>query len=90
MSTEVFNWEKAEATVKALRESFRSGKTKTYEWRASQLEGIVKLIIEKENDITEALKSDLAKPEMETYLHEVLVNFSPFHLFGRVSMKNWN
>ena len=71
MSSEVFNREKAEATVENLRESFRSGKTKTYEWRASQLEGIARLIKEKESDITEALKSDLAKPEMETYLHEV-------------------
>ncbi|XP_078157119.1 aldehyde dehydrogenase family 3 member H1-like [Carex rostrata] len=88
MSTEVFNWEKAEATVKALRESFRSGKTKTYEWRASQLEGIAKLIKEKESDITEALKSDLAKPEMETYLHEISLAKSAC-LFALKNLKKW-
>ncbi|KAF3334183.1 Aldehyde dehydrogenase family 3 member H1 [Carex littledalei] len=88
ITTEVFNREKAEATVKALRESFRSGKTKTYEWRASQLEGIAKLIKEKESDITEALKSDLAKPEMETYLHEISLAKSAC-LFALKNLKKW-
>jgi aldehyde dehydrogenase (NAD+) len=71
MNTEVFNREKAETTVKILRESFNTGKTKTYEWRASQLKSIARLIDEKESEIIEALRSDLDKPGMETYLHEV-------------------
>jgi aldehyde dehydrogenase (NAD+) len=80
MNTEVFNREKAEATVKNLRESFNTGKTKTYEWRASQLKSIARLIDEKECEIIEAIHSDLGKPGMEAYLHEVPC--SVLHLFG--------
>lgn len=89
MSTEVFNREKAEATVKVLRQSFLSGKTKPYEWRASQLKSIVRLIEEKERDITEALQSDLDKPGMETYLHEVnfAFVFTFLSIFARKSLK---
>ncbi|KAJ4819048.1 Aldehyde dehydrogenase [Rhynchospora pubera] len=87
-SNEVFNREKAEATVKELRQSFRAGKTKTYEWRAAQLEGIARLIKEKESEITQALRSDLAKPEMESYLHEISLAKSAC-LFALKNLKKW-
>jgi aldehyde dehydrogenase (NAD+) len=72
---DVFDGKKAEAVVRSLRASFEAGKTKPYQWRVSQLEGIVRLIMERETEIMEALQSDLAKPNMETYLHEVSLFF---------------
>lgn len=83
MSSEVFNREKAEATVKTLRQSFNTGKTKTYEWRASQLKSIARMVDEKEKEIIEALHSDLDKPGTETFVHEVPpLGFPPcFYLF---------
>ncbi|KAJ3671640.1 hypothetical protein LUZ60_007719 [Juncus effusus] len=85
---EVFNTEMAEALVKGLRERFREGKTKPYEWRVSQLQGIVKMIKEKEKEIMEALWSDLAKPEMESYLHEVSLARSAAQ-FALKQLKSW-
>lgn len=57
--------------VAGLRETFGSGKTKSYEWRVSQLQAIVKLADEREKDIIGALRSDLNKSEFESYVHEV-------------------
>jgi aldehyde dehydrogenase (NAD+) len=54
-----------------LRASFRTGRTRPAEWRATQLKSLVRMIEEKEDDISNALHADLAKPRMESYLHEV-------------------
>lgn len=57
--------------LKELRESFDSGKTKSYEWRESQLKALMKLAEYHENEILQALDSDLSKPHLESYLHEI-------------------
>lgn len=57
--------------MKELRESFGSGKTKSYEWRVSQLKALMKLAEYHENEILQALDSDLSKPQLESYLHEI-------------------
>lgn len=54
-----------------LRESFASGKTRSYEWRASQLKTILKILDNHEQDMILALRSDLSKPEMESYIQEI-------------------
>lgn len=66
-----FNPEKAALLINDLRRSFDSGKTKTYEWRVSQLKSIAKMLQEKEKDITDALYEDLEKPEIESFLAEI-------------------
>ncbi|KAK8959178.1 Aldehyde dehydrogenase family 3 member H1 [Platanthera guangdongensis] len=63
--------ENAGDVVSGLRESFGSGKTRSYEWRAAQLKGIIRMIDEKEEDIVAALKEDLSKPKLETFVHEI-------------------
>ncbi|KAJ3671647.1 hypothetical protein LUZ60_007726 [Juncus effusus] len=88
VNEEVFNTEKAEAMVKGLRERFREGKTKPYEWRVSQLKGIVKMIKEKEEEIMAALRADLAKPETESYLHEIFMSTSAAQ-FALKQLKSW-
>ncbi|XP_010674968.2 aldehyde dehydrogenase family 3 member H1 [Beta vulgaris subsp. vulgaris] len=57
--------------VDELRRTFVSGKTRSYEWRVSQLKSIVKMIEECETQIVEALRSDLNKPPFESILYEI-------------------
>ncbi|XP_028770308.1 aldehyde dehydrogenase family 3 member H1 isoform X1 [Neltuma alba] len=68
---QVFDGETANLLVKELRKNFNSGRTKSYEWRISQLESIAKMLEEKEEDIIEALQKDLAKPAFEAFISEV-------------------
>ncbi|KAK6132294.1 hypothetical protein DH2020_033994 [Rehmannia glutinosa] len=61
-----------------LRSVYRSGKTKTFDWRVSQLKALLKITTRHEKDIFEALRSDLNKSENDAYLHEVetsMINF---------------
>lgn len=68
-----FDAEAAKSTVKELRSTFGSGKTKSYDWRVSQLKNMLKFTDDHEKDIIDALRSDLAKPELESFAHEVLI-----------------
>ncbi|XP_030516050.1 aldehyde dehydrogenase family 3 member H1-like [Rhodamnia argentea] len=63
--------EKAALLVKELRKSFNSGRTKSYEWRAAQLQSISKMIDERAKDIIQALQLDLSKPELEAFVSEI-------------------
>ncbi|XP_072981541.1 aldehyde dehydrogenase family 3 member H1 [Typha angustifolia] len=71
MAGERVDAEKAAEMVGGLRRMFESGRTKEYEWRMAQLKSIARLIDEKEKEIMEALREDLGKPEIESYLHEI-------------------
>lgn len=66
-----FNREKACNLVKDLKKVFNTGKTKTYEWRISQLTSMLKMIQENEADIYRALYQDLSKPQSEAFISEV-------------------
>lgn len=66
-----FDADKANMLVQDLRQQFDSGKTKTYEWRVAQLEGISRMIDEREKEIVEAVHKDLSKPEFEAFVAEV-------------------
>lgn len=85
---QVFDGEKASLLVKELRKNFNSGRTKSYEWRISQLESIAKMLQEKEKDIIDALKKDLSKPAFEAFISEVnnyfFFNFSFFSFASEI------
>ncbi|XP_043720379.1 aldehyde dehydrogenase family 3 member H1-like [Telopea speciosissima] len=68
---ERFDRDAAASLVKELRGTFCSGKTKSYEWRLAQIKGILRMLVEKERDIIEALQKDLSKPEAEAYVAEI-------------------
>lgn len=55
-----------------LRASFASGRTRPAAWREAQLRGLLRMAAEREADICAALRADLAKPQTESYVHEVL------------------
>lgn len=57
--------------VTELKATYTSGKTKSYEWRESQLKALIKMANDHEKEIIEALRSDLNKPEFEAFVHEV-------------------
>ncbi|KAB2033709.1 hypothetical protein ES319_D04G038100v1 [Gossypium barbadense] len=83
-----FDSDKAAVLVNELRKTFNSGKTKSYEWRISQLESISKMIDEKEKEIVEALRKDLSKPELEAFLSEILMARSSCKLALK-ELKQW-
>lgn len=74
--TTAFGNEDAAAMVAELRRNFASGKTRSYEWRVTQLKKIVKMVEERESEIVDALRSDLNKPAFESVVYEV--SFSIF------------
>ncbi|XP_047046611.1 aldehyde dehydrogenase family 3 member H1-like [Lolium rigidum] len=78
----------AATLLQGLRASFRSGRTRPAEWRAAQLKSLVRMIEEKEDDISNALHTDLAKPRMESYLHEISLAKGAC-IFALKGLKNW-
>ncbi|KAI9097851.1 hypothetical protein K1719_025622 [Acacia pycnantha] len=64
------DWEEPSAVVSRLRTAFDSGKTRSYRWRASQLEALITLTDQNQHLIVQALHSDLSKPETEAFIHE--------------------
>ncbi|PIM99872.1 Aldehyde dehydrogenase [Handroanthus impetiginosus] len=60
-----------EGVATELRSVYASGKTKTFQWRVSQLKAILRLTTDHEKEIAEALRSDLNKPEHEAFIHEI-------------------
>ncbi|XAR55559.1 Aldehyde dehydrogenase (NAD(+)) [Bertholletia excelsa] len=68
---EEFDSEAAGLLLKELRATFATGKTRSYEWRVSQLKSLLKLTSDHEEDIIHALHSDLSKPALEAALLEI-------------------
>lgn len=66
-----FDVEKAASLMKELRNNYNSRKTKSYEWRMSQIQSIANMIEEKEEEIIEAIHKDLSKPPFEIFISEV-------------------
>ncbi len=57
-------------TVDQLRRTFRSGRTKSLEWRRSQLEAFLRLFDEHTDDLCDAVKKDLNKVNLRLILCE--------------------
>ncbi|KAI8003908.1 Aldehyde dehydrogenase family 3 member H1 [Camellia lanceoleosa] len=85
---EVFGAEAATSLVKELRATFTSQKTKSYEWRVSQLKSLLKLTNDHEKEITDALRSDLSKPVFESYVYEIALVKSSCE-FMLKELKHW-
>jgi aldehyde dehydrogenase (NAD+) len=50
-----------------LKNSFRSGVTKTYEWRLQELQKVKSFLIDCEEEILAALKQDLGRCRLESW-----------------------
>lgn len=70
-SSSTFDTAAASELVEGLRGAFAAGKTRSYQWRESQLKGLLKMTEENEQEIADALRADLSKPELESFIYEV-------------------
>lgn len=73
---QVFDGEKAYLLVRELRKNFDTGKTKSYEWRISQLEAIVKMLEEKEKIVQAKSSCDEALQELKHWMKPEKVSTS--------------
>ncbi|XP_057549984.1 aldehyde dehydrogenase family 3 member H1-like isoform X1 [Amaranthus tricolor] len=83
-----FDVNEAVMLVNNLRRQFDSGKSKTYEWRVAQLEGMLRMIDEREKEIIEAINKDLSKPEFEAFIAEISMMKSSCKL-ALQELKQW-
>ncbi len=58
-------------TFDELKTSFQSGRTKDLRWRAEQLSAIERMMSERENELIDALRQDLGKPALESWMTEM-------------------
>jgi aldehyde dehydrogenase (NAD+) len=61
----------AEQLVRDLQHTVRSGITKTEKWRVQQLRALLKLVVENQDTLANAVFTDLGKPTHETVIYEV-------------------
>jgi aldehyde dehydrogenase (NAD+) len=59
------------ATVRRLRETFATGRTRSLDWRKQQLRALEKLMVDNEPAIAEALASDLGRKPFEAWLADI-------------------
>ncbi len=55
-----------------VRAAFDSGRTRSMEWRAAQLRGLVRMLTEQEEDFVAALAADLGRPRYEAVVADVV------------------
>lgn len=58
-------------TFEALRSAFAEGRTRDPGWRSRQLEGLERMMSDREDEILAALGADLGKPALEAWTTEV-------------------
>lgn len=57
--------------VEALRATFKSGRTRPLEWRREQLQGLRRMLVEREPELLAALATDLGKPPAEAWATDI-------------------
>ncbi|CCW14894.1 aldehyde dehydrogenase family protein [Rhodococcus aetherivorans] len=75
-------------TVGKLRQTFASGRTRSYEWRISQLRGIERLVDECESEIAAALSEDLGRVPSEAWLGDI-ASTKGEAVFARKKLRKW-
>ncbi len=75
-------------TVAQLRATFRSGRTKSLEWRLEQLDAIVRLVTERESEMVDALAKDLGRPAVDAWLAD-LAPVSAEAKYAAKKLRSW-
>ena len=57
--------------VRKLRETFKTGRTRSVEWRKQQLQALEKMMLENEGAVMEALEKDLGRSPFEAWLADI-------------------
>src|SRR5215210_2705275 len=71
-----------------LRSVFATGRTRDLEWRLRQLDGITRLVTEREPEIAEALERDLGRSAVEAWLGDVTSTASEAE-YARKHLRRW-
>ena len=58
-------------TVHRLRETFKTGRTRSVQWRKQQLQALEKMMVENEGALMEALEKDLGRSPFEAWLADI-------------------
>jgi aldehyde dehydrogenase (NAD+) len=74
--------------VAGLRATFASGRTKPLAWRLAQLEGIERLVVDREAEIAGALESDLGRTALDSWLGDV-ASVRAEAVYAKKHLKNW-
>jgi len=76
-------------TVKRLRATFESGRTRPLEWRRAQLDALRAMLAEREGALLGALAADLGKPATEAYAADVGFLYADLDM-ARKHLKSWS
>ena len=79
---------RASALAGALRAHFESGATKPLSWRLSQLDALDHFLMEREQDILDAVQADLGKPATEAFTAEIGMALPELRL-ARKKLASW-
>ncbi|ESW04008.1 hypothetical protein PHAVU_011G059400 [Phaseolus vulgaris] len=77
-----------ERELNDMREYYESGKTKQASWRESQLKGLRRFLMEKQEHIMNALMQDLGKHQLEAFRDEIGTLIKTLNLALK-SLKAW-
>ncbi|MBZ5732987.1 aldehyde dehydrogenase family protein [Nocardioides sp. TRM66260-LWL] len=76
------------ATHERLRATFRTGRTRSYEWRHQQLTALGRLVEENEERIAQALHADLGRTPAEAWLGDLSSTTAEIE-FARKRLRRW-
>jgi len=71
-----------------LKETFKSGKTLTYDWRLSQLKAIETMLVNEKERIAGALAADLNRPDFEVEVYEIASTLAEVR-FAISNLRSW-
>ena len=54
-----------------MRATYRTGRTRSEDWRRTQLQALARMVVEREEDLLAALAADLGKPPFEAWLTDL-------------------
>ncbi|OJY39854.1 aldehyde dehydrogenase family protein [Pseudonocardia sp. 73-21] len=74
--------------VARLRSTFATGRTRDVAWRLAQLEGVERMVAEREDDFAIALAADLGRPRVDAWLAD-LAPTTAESAFARKHLKRW-
>jgi aldehyde dehydrogenase (NAD+) len=78
----------AAEVVSQLRATFRSGRTRSLDWRRQQLAGIERFVAERESEIAQALQQDLGRPSFYAWLGDIAGSAAEA-AFARKNLSRW-
>ncbi len=79
VATEPLTPESPAFAVKELRATFEEGVTRSLDWRAEQLQGLIRMLEKEEQTFADALASDLGKSGFEAWMTEIGFSANDLH-----------